>query len=397
MPVPVLVGSWSTIDGLVGACRAPRATSSRRSGPAGCPSSCRTPRRWPGTSGATRGTVMLRMPLHPVALELLRDVGPMAVSSANVSGAAAGQRRGRGRGQLGDTSRSTSTAGRPASRWPRRSSTSPATCPASCARARSRPPRSPRSSAGSCTRPDPTVSRQGRPRVRQAVGDAVKNRSSSTTTLWVWPNSSKLIRPNRLVQRVDGAGRHGPGGARRQPRPAARPAQDGRVQPGSVARVSTSRPRPVGDDPAQHDADPAGGPDRSPPGPRSRAPASRRPARTRADGPWPSSRTAPHAARQRPSEVASGVVRRRPLRGRAERVVRVDDQGGEQVVAAGEVAVDGRAGHAELPGDGAQRQRGGAVRGELPAGDLGDLPRELGSDPRSDSLVHPSGHDTYPA
>jgi L-threonylcarbamoyladenylate synthase len=26
------------------------------------------------------------MPLHPVALELLRDVGPMAVSSANVSG-----------------------------------------------------------------------------------------------------------------------------------------------------------------------------------------------------------------------------------------------------------------------------------------------------------------------
>ena len=36
--------------------------------------------------GQTKGTVMLRMPLHPVALELLRDVGPMAVSSANVSG-----------------------------------------------------------------------------------------------------------------------------------------------------------------------------------------------------------------------------------------------------------------------------------------------------------------------
>jgi tRNA threonylcarbamoyl adenosine modification protein (Sua5/YciO/YrdC/YwlC family) len=29
---------------------------------------------------------MLRMPLHPVALELLREVGPMAVSSANRSG-----------------------------------------------------------------------------------------------------------------------------------------------------------------------------------------------------------------------------------------------------------------------------------------------------------------------
>ena len=29
---------------------------------------------------------MLRMPLHPVALELLREVGPLAVSSANISG-----------------------------------------------------------------------------------------------------------------------------------------------------------------------------------------------------------------------------------------------------------------------------------------------------------------------
>jgi tRNA threonylcarbamoyl adenosine modification protein (Sua5/YciO/YrdC/YwlC family) len=29
---------------------------------------------------------MLRMPLHPVAIELLREVGPMAVSSANKSG-----------------------------------------------------------------------------------------------------------------------------------------------------------------------------------------------------------------------------------------------------------------------------------------------------------------------
>ncbi|MGH3433157.1 MAG: L-threonylcarbamoyladenylate synthase, partial [Thermocrispum sp.] len=36
--------------------------------------------------GSTKGTVMLRMPLHPVALELLREVGPMAVSSANRSG-----------------------------------------------------------------------------------------------------------------------------------------------------------------------------------------------------------------------------------------------------------------------------------------------------------------------
>jgi tRNA threonylcarbamoyl adenosine modification protein (Sua5/YciO/YrdC/YwlC family) len=86
MPVPVLVGSWSTIDGLV----------------LGVPATARAliEAFWPGglslvlphapslswDLGSTRGTVMLRMPLHPVALELLRDVGPMAVSSANVSG-----------------------------------------------------------------------------------------------------------------------------------------------------------------------------------------------------------------------------------------------------------------------------------------------------------------------
>ena len=34
-----------------------------------------------------RGTVLLRMPVHPVALELLRDIGPLAVSSANRHGA----------------------------------------------------------------------------------------------------------------------------------------------------------------------------------------------------------------------------------------------------------------------------------------------------------------------
>lgn len=86
MPVPVLVGSWHTIDGLV----------------LGVPQVARDLIRafWPGALslvvhqapslawdlGDARGTVMLRMPLHPVAIELLREVGPLAVSSANVSG-----------------------------------------------------------------------------------------------------------------------------------------------------------------------------------------------------------------------------------------------------------------------------------------------------------------------
>lgn len=36
--------------------------------------------------GETRGTVALRMPANPIALELLSETGPLAVSSANLSG-----------------------------------------------------------------------------------------------------------------------------------------------------------------------------------------------------------------------------------------------------------------------------------------------------------------------
>ena len=36
--------------------------------------------------GDTHGTVALRMPNHPIALELLSETGPLAVSSANLSG-----------------------------------------------------------------------------------------------------------------------------------------------------------------------------------------------------------------------------------------------------------------------------------------------------------------------
>jgi len=102
MPVGVLVGSWHTIEGLAHA----------------VPQSARELIRafWPGALslvvrqapslqwdlGDARGTVMLRMPLHPVAIELLRETGPMAVSSANVSGRAAAVTAEEARQQLGD-------------------------------------------------------------------------------------------------------------------------------------------------------------------------------------------------------------------------------------------------------------------------------------------------------
>lgn len=51
--------------------------------------------------GDTRGTVAVRMPLHPVALGLLRRTGPMAVSSANKHGSPAATTVGDAQGQLG--------------------------------------------------------------------------------------------------------------------------------------------------------------------------------------------------------------------------------------------------------------------------------------------------------
>ncbi|OBH50340.1 L-threonylcarbamoyladenylate synthase [Mycobacterium sp. E2479] len=102
MPVGVLVGSWHTIEGLV------------YTMPDGARDLIRA--FWPGALslvvnqapslqwdlGDARGTVMLRMPLHPVAIELLREVGPLAVSSANVSGRAAAVDASEARSQLGD-------------------------------------------------------------------------------------------------------------------------------------------------------------------------------------------------------------------------------------------------------------------------------------------------------
>lgn len=88
MPVPVLIGSWRTLDGLVDT---PTPLVSRL-----------VEAFWPGALtlvlrhtgslawdlGESRGTVAVRMPLHPVALDLLAETGPLAVSSANRTGAA---------------------------------------------------------------------------------------------------------------------------------------------------------------------------------------------------------------------------------------------------------------------------------------------------------------------
>ncbi|WP_319458045.1 MULTISPECIES: L-threonylcarbamoyladenylate synthase [unclassified Mycobacterium] len=102
MPVPVLVGSWHTIDGLVYAVPPAARELIRAFWPGALSLVVRQAPSLQWDLGDANGTVMLRMPLHPVAIELLREVGPMAVSSANVSGRPAAVTAADARDQLGD-------------------------------------------------------------------------------------------------------------------------------------------------------------------------------------------------------------------------------------------------------------------------------------------------------
>lgn len=102
MPVPVLVGSWNTIDGLVFSVSQRARDLIRAFWPGGLSLVVQQAPSLAWDLGDARGTVMLRMPLHPVALELLREVGPLAVSSANVSGQPAAATMQEARDQLGE-------------------------------------------------------------------------------------------------------------------------------------------------------------------------------------------------------------------------------------------------------------------------------------------------------
>jgi tRNA threonylcarbamoyl adenosine modification protein (Sua5/YciO/YrdC/YwlC family) len=88
MPASVLVGSWSTIDGLVADVPAAARALLEAFWPGGLSMVLPHAPSLAWNLGDTLGTVMVRMPLHPVAIELLREFGPMAQSSANATGQA---------------------------------------------------------------------------------------------------------------------------------------------------------------------------------------------------------------------------------------------------------------------------------------------------------------------
>jgi L-threonylcarbamoyladenylate synthase len=83
---PVLVGSRSTVDGLAHALPSIARDLMEAFWPGGLTIVVEHAPSLAWDLGDTYGTVALRMPLHPIALEILRETGPMAVSSANTHG-----------------------------------------------------------------------------------------------------------------------------------------------------------------------------------------------------------------------------------------------------------------------------------------------------------------------
>jgi tRNA threonylcarbamoyl adenosine modification protein (Sua5/YciO/YrdC/YwlC family) len=102
MPVPVLVGSPRTLDGIATGLTASARSLVEAFWPGGLTLVCAVQPTLQWDLGETRGTVAVRMPLHPVAIELLTATGPMAVSSANRSGVAPATTLDEAIEQLGD-------------------------------------------------------------------------------------------------------------------------------------------------------------------------------------------------------------------------------------------------------------------------------------------------------
>ncbi len=103
MPVPVLVGSLHMLDGVVDALPPAGRQLVEAFWPGGLTLVARHTAGLAWDLGETRGTVAVRMPLHPVALELLAETGPLAVSSANLTGAAPARDADEAQAQLGDS------------------------------------------------------------------------------------------------------------------------------------------------------------------------------------------------------------------------------------------------------------------------------------------------------
>ncbi|MTE21033.1 threonylcarbamoyl-AMP synthase [Streptomyces sp. TRM43335] len=103
MPSPVLIGSPNTLHGLVTDFSEQAWELVDAFWPGALTLVARHQPSLTWDLGETHGTVAVRMPLHPVAIELLTETGPMAVSSANLTGHPAPQDCDAAQEMLGDS------------------------------------------------------------------------------------------------------------------------------------------------------------------------------------------------------------------------------------------------------------------------------------------------------
>ena len=103
MPPPVLVGTVRTATALVEDLGMDGQRLVDEFWPGGLTLVCRAAKTLSWDLGDTKGTVAIRMPEEAVALDLLRETGPMAVSSANLSGSPAATTAAEAREQLGES------------------------------------------------------------------------------------------------------------------------------------------------------------------------------------------------------------------------------------------------------------------------------------------------------
>jgi L-threonylcarbamoyladenylate synthase len=102
MPPPVLVGTFKAASALIEDMGQYGERLIDQFWPGGLTIVCRATRTLSWDLGDTKGTVAIRMPLHPVALELLKETGPLAVSSANLTGQKSATTADEAEQQLGD-------------------------------------------------------------------------------------------------------------------------------------------------------------------------------------------------------------------------------------------------------------------------------------------------------
>lgn len=102
-PPPVLIADIATLDALAVQVTAPVRALAKEfwPGPLTIVLQANPSLSW--DLGDTGGTVAVRIPNHPLTLELLRETGPLAVSSANATGAPAAQNITEARGMLGES------------------------------------------------------------------------------------------------------------------------------------------------------------------------------------------------------------------------------------------------------------------------------------------------------